>query len=47
MDIWEIKIHEKTGNPTHNSDLTNYCHDESWKLVQDYGCRIYDDFIFG
>lgn len=47
MVIWVIKIDEKIGNPTHISDLTNYCHDESWKLLQDYGCWIYDDFIVG
>lgn len=41
-----IKIDEKTGIPTHISDLTNYYHDESWKLLQDFGCSIYDDFIF-
>ena len=40
MDIWAIKIDEKTGNLTHILDFTNYCHDESWKLLQDYSGRI-------
>ena len=45
MDIWMIKIDEKTGNLTHILDFTNYCHDESWKLLQDYSGSLYD-FVF-